>query len=175
MRPHILFSITAILAGILTWGLVDGAAAQDGQGEEAGKEFPAKFWSYLEKADYEKEWKPWPGKADRFYPGQAPHGAFLKLYVNDDVLKNPEDPPEGSVIVKENYGEDREKLMAITVMFRTKNFDPEHKNWWWVKYNAGGTVAEAKDMPIAGKVQSCISCHSNADGDDYVFTNDRPE
>jgi len=110
------------------------------------------------------------------YPGQAPHGAFLKMYINRKAASNPANPPEQSIIVKENYDKTKEKLMAVTVMYRAqKDFDPENKDWYWVKYNADGSVAEKDGMPLAGKVQGCINCHGGAKGGDLIFANDKQE
>jgi len=49
-------------------------------------------------------------------------------------------------------------------------------DWYWVKYNADGSVAktdkEAGSTKIAGKVGKCIDCHADAKGNDFVFFND---
>lgn len=39
------------------------------------------FWSYISETSPYQQWMAWPGKSD-MYPGQSPHGAYLKLYVN---------------------------------------------------------------------------------------------
>jgi hypothetical protein len=128
--------------------------------------------------EYKESFSPWPGTKDEFFPGKSPHGAFLKLYVNDPVVKNPDAPPHKSVIVKENYMEDEQtkekKLGALTIMYRVKEgYDPENNDWYWVKYLPDGKVAETGDgMPIAGRFKGCIECHASAAGDDYIFMND---
>ena len=68
-------------------------------------------------------------------------------------------------------------MMAITVMVKTKDYNPDAGNWYWAKFMADGKVAQmdtpdGKKMALAGKVQGCIECHSGADGDDYLFFND---
>ncbi len=137
--------------------------------------YEIRFWNWLKDAKYEN-WGPWPGERADFFPGQSPHGAFLKMYINRPAAGSPENPPHGSIIIKENYGKDKKTLMAITIMYRAKGYDPEHNDWYWVKYNPDGTVAKAPpamgSMPLAGKVQGCIKCHSSADGDDFTFVND---
>jgi hypothetical protein len=119
----------------------------------------------LKHAQY-RNWAPAAGQNDDPYPGQSPHGAFLKLYLNRTAVASPDQMPPGSILVKENYGPDKKSLMAITVMYRTENYDPEHKNWYWVKYNPDGTVAkthpEMGSMPIAGKFKMCIECRASA-------------
>jgi len=137
--------------------------------------FEQKFWNYLTKAQYQN-WAPGPGQSDDFYEGQSPHGKWLKLYLNRSAAGNPRNPPVGSVIVKENYGPDKKTLMAVTVMYRSKGYNPEAGDWYWVKYNPNGTVAkmstEKGDMPIAGRAKGCIECHAGSLGDDYSFFND---
>ncbi len=140
----------------------------------APQTFEEKFWSYLQRNGY-VNWAPWPGQSDDFYPGQSPHGAFLKMYLNRKAAGNPTNPPPGSIIIKENYSPDH-KLMAVTVMYRVAGYDPEHKDWYWVKYLPDGTVARTPpdkgSMPIAGRFPSCIECHASAEGGDYLFAND---
>ncbi len=88
---------------------------------------------------------------------------------------NPADLPTGSVIVKENYDSEKE-LLGITVMYRAAGYYPKSGNWYWVKYNPDGTVArtstDAGFKKIRGVVSSCIACHSDAGGGDFVFFND---
>jgi len=79
------------------------------------------------------------------------------------------------VIVKENYSPDR-KLVAITVMQRSKGYDAKHGDWYYAKYLPNGKIAttppEMKSMPVAGRFKMCIDCHSGAAGGDYAFLND---
>jgi len=162
---------TAAAGGLLIAAVTFVAVGVAQDGEDPKKPFEEKFWSYLQKADYAEKFSPWPGMEDDYYPGRAPHGAHLKMYVNRPVTENPSDPPHKSVIVKENYNEAKE-LAAITVMYRSKDYDPDNNDWYWVKYQPDGTVAKMKDMKLAGKVDGCIQCHSSAKGGDYVFAND---
>ena len=137
--------------------------------------FERRFWDYLTNAKY-KNWAPVPGQSDGMYEGQSPHGAYLKMYLNRRAAGNPQELPNGSVVVKENYGPDRKTLMAITAMYRSTGYNSEAGDWFWVKYRPDGTV-DRKSTPngavrLAGKVKGCIECHSQADGDDYSFFND---
>lgn len=133
--------------------------------------FESRFWDYLKNAKYQN-WAPAPGQNGEAYPGESPHGAFLKLYMNRKAITNLGEMPNGSILVKENYAEDGETLAAITVMYRSTGFDPEHGDWYWAKYNPDGSVARSGEMRLAGKVQSCIECHADAAGGDFVFLND---
>lgn len=149
----------------------DAAQAQEDDGQQAAEDFPKRLWSYLEKVEYRENYSPYPGTEDKFYEGQAPHGALLKVYVNRYVAQDPSDPPAKAIIVKDNLN-DQKELQAITVMYRVEGFDPDNNNWYWVKYLPGGEVAQNGGEPVAGKVQSCIECHGSAKGGDYIFTND---
>ena len=95
----------------------------------------------------------------------------------DSAAFAPSSLPNGSIIVKENYGQDKETLMAITVMYRTAGFDPQNNDWYWIKFNPDGSVARTPDAeggkPIAGRFASCIECHRSAGGGDLTFANDR--
>ncbi len=139
--------------------------------------FTVKFWNYLvhPRSGY-RHWGAFPGRPEGTYEGQSPHGAFLKMYANKMARENPQTLPSGSIIVKENYGADQTTLMAVTVMYRSQGYNPDHNDWYWVKYKPNGVVARTPEdkgnKPIAGRFASCIECHSGADGNDYAFAND---
>ena len=120
------------------------------------------------------------------YTGTHPHGAILDTV--DARTRVGSD--EGPVIIKRNYGgKDVSKanvannpgkyLKAVTVMFKRAGYDPEDKDWFWVKYGPDGSVLKnPKGMLLAGKVAKgmsvgCISCHKAAPGGDMVFNHDR--
>lgn len=142
---------------------------------EPEESFEEKFWTYLKSNAYEN-WAPVPNTQGDFYVGSSPHGAFLKMYLNRIAVGNTAGLPAGSIIVKENYSVDRSTLKAVTVMYRSKAYNPDAGDWYWVKFNPDGTVdrssIETGSKPIAGKVTSCIECHSDAGGDDFIFFND---
>ena len=118
------------------------------------------------------------------YEGTDPHGMMLETYYSKATIGG----HTGDLIVKRNYGPKgvtRDQVLsapskhlgAITVMFRREaGFDPEDKNWFWSKFLPDGTLDKnGKGMSLAGKVAKgasvgCISCHSAADGGDFVFT-----
>ena len=164
-----------LLCGCLAIGVTVGAAPspkQDNDDEAKQTAFAKEFWEYLQKVDYQEEWSRWPGQDQEFTEGTSPHGAFLKVYVNATVAGNLEDPPVKSIIIKENYDEDKE-LVAITPMYKvSEDYDPENDNWYWAKYKPDGTLFEKDGIKISGKVKGCIECHSSAEGGDYIFTND---
>ncbi len=125
-------------------------------------------WSYLQSAPY-TDWPLFPGTS-RFQPGRSPHGALLITYVNDTArtaLTRRTGPivpslPAGSIIVKENYTPDR-TLDAVTVMYKSAGYNPEHGDWYWLKRAANGNV------DAEGMVVGCQNCHSAA-ARDYVLT-----
>jgi len=135
-----------------------------------GKEnvkFAEKMWKSME--DYQM----WMIQSD-MAPGKSPHGAFVRLYYNVVNL----DGKPYHVIIKDNFMPNKQ-LAAVTVMLqREAGYDPDNNNWFWVKYDADGTVSKNdKGMALAGRVakgmdMGCIACHKKADDDDYVFVND---
>lgn len=99
------------------------------------------------------------------------------MYLNRTAAGRAKELPHGSILIKENYGPDQKTLMAVTVMYRSQGYNPDGGDWYWVKYNPDGTIANAPpdkgSMPLKGKVQGCIMCHSGADGQDFAFFNDQ--
>ena len=120
------------------------------------------------------------------YEGTDPHGMILETFYSSATING----HKGALIVKRNYGpkgvsvdevqkHPAKHLGAITVMFkREKGYDPEDKDWFWVKFLPDGSLDKnPKGMRLAGKVakgadKGCIACHQAAGGDDFVFTSD---
>lgn len=151
-----------------------GGNSARGGGFQNSRPFEDRLWSYLISQKYEN-WAPVPGKSDGFSKGESPHGAFLKMYLNRVAAGNPKQLPNGSILIKENYGPDQKTLMAVTVMYRSKGYNPNGGDWYWAKYNANGTIARKGSVKLAGKVQGCITCHGeSAEGNDFAFFNDGP-
>lgn len=117
----------------------------------------------------------------RPYKGTEPHGAVLETLMADiDVGGH-----SGRAIVKRNYGpagvepsqvwsDPATHLGAVTVMYRRdQGYAPDHGNWFWAKYLPDGSLDRSPDdVPLAGKVGSCITCHEAAAGGDYIYSND---
>ena len=149
---------------------------QHGAGTPSRKKFEDKFWEYLTSNAYQN-WAPAPGQDGGFYQGRGPHGDFLKMYLNRTAAAAPDELPYGSIIVKENYAEDQKTMTAITVMYRSKDYNPEAGDWYWIKYNPDGSVATtpqaAGGQKIMGKAGRCIECHGGAADNDFSFFNDK--
>ena len=136
----------------------------------AGEKLPSadgeKFWTYISKTNPYKKWGVWPGH-EGMYPGNSPHGAYVKLYANDSALKAARDGmpmPYGAILVKENYSKDQKTLMLITPMYKVKGFSPGEDAWFWAKYSPDGTPMQV------GKVGGCMNCHSAQKSRDWIFT-----
>jgi hypothetical protein len=56
------------------------------------------------------------------------------------------------------------KLVAITVMYKVKGYNPEAGDWFWAKYGPDGKIA------AEGKVNSCIECHGAKKANDFIHT-----
>jgi len=127
----------------------------------------AKLYDFitLSKPTY-SHWDLWPG-TKQFSASKTPHGALASIYLNKialDSIKDSNGLPDGSIIVMENYNGDK-KLEGCTVMYKIKDYNPEAGNWFWVKYAApDGYVVDS------GKVESCISCHSDRKNSDFLFS-----
>jgi len=120
------------------------------------------------------------------YEGTDPHGMMLETFYSTATI----DGQTGDLVVKRNYGpvgisagevlSDPDKYLgSVTVMYRREaGFDPETRDWFWVKFLPDGTLdRNPKGMMLAGKVAKgadvgCIACHSGAPGGDFVYTSD---
>jgi len=174
---------TGVVLVVATAALVLFPACGTGQDMEFGGpadvEFAAGLWASMQG------YHDWPMASD-VYPGASPHGSFLRLYYNIVHV----DGAPYHVIVKDNFGGDgatletvsenpADYLVAVTAMLhREPGYDPDNMDWFWVKYDADGTVSKNDmDTALAGRVAKgmdagCIACHANAGGGDYYFTND---
>lgn len=181
-------AITSLIVGTAGWvwaqsgsrgsgsrpsGGVTGSQSQSrsGTSTRVDEPFEVRFWNYLQQAQY-RNWAPLAGQTDGFYPGNSPHGEKVKLYANRSAAAHADDSPFGSILVKENYDASGKSLMAITVMYRSKGFDPENGDWVWTKFEPDGEVSVMNGMKLTGKVGMCAQCHKSAEGGDFIFAND---
>lgn len=114
---------------------------------------------------YKKEFSLYPGKGE-LVPGTEPHGSLITMYINeralDSVKKSKKTMANNSIVIKENYAPDK-KLMAVTVMYKVKGYNPDAGDWFWVKYGPEFNIL------AEGKLERCIECHSQAKNNDYIF------
>ena len=197
----------ALLLCLVIWlsvslpGLAQNIAASNSsaaseKGLATDKEFAGKFWKYLLSNNY-KQWSPVPGKTANYFSSGSgasgtlsPHGTVVKTYVNRIAAGNPDSLPVGSILIMENYRQDR-SLETISVMYRTANYNPAANDWYWVNYNADGSVTSQRTGGVVSNVRkgvqqasatvplkrkmvgrsvSCIECHKSG-GDDLAFFN----
>jgi hypothetical protein len=123
---------------------------------------PGRLWTHITKSSPYTQWDHWPGHVG-MQPGKSPHGELHRVFVNQQALSSSAPAASyGSIVVKENYDAEKQ-LTALTVMFKVKDFNPKHGDWFWTKFAPDGTVlAEGKPGP-------CISCHSAAADNDFIF------
>jgi len=143
---------------------------------QTAEEFHLKLWRYLVRPrEPYTSWKAPAGK-EGLRKVDGPHGPLVRTYANPAASWNMAEPPYESIIILEDYAEDGKTRTGINVMYRVKNIDPAHQDWYWMKYNANGTVARTPaaegNAAIAGRVASCIACHQKAGGKDLLFSND---
>ncbi len=176
MIKHV-FIILAFTAFALSTAV---SAAPFGEAEDIT--YSQNLWSTLVKAGYVG-----PNSImSQPYTGTPPHGKILDTFDGTATVNG----TTGAVIIKRNYGgpdasidkvanSPATYLKAVTVMFKRSGFDPEDKDWFWVKFKPDGTLHEnEKGMKLAGKVakgkpKGCIACHKAAPGGDFVFKHDR--
>lgn len=126
---------------------------------------PKALWEHISTTSPYTQWQFWDDHQG-MQKGDAPHGSFHKVYVNDIAYGSAFAPMKnGSIVVKENYN-DKKKLMAITVMYKVDDYNPDAGDWFWVKYSPKG-----KANPY-GKPKGCISCHSATPDSDYIFVHE---
>ena len=123
----------------------------------------------LRKLIYEQtpyqEWALWPDKG-KLFKGVEPHGVYVTVYVNDTALesiKNAKGMDDNSIVLKENYSADKQ-LVSVTVMQKVKGYNLEGADWFWVKFSPDLKVTDE------GKVTMCLSCHTDAKTNDYIYT-----
>ena len=169
--------VVGLVAGWSTVALSQGSGSSRTDPPRATRpqtpeEFYSSFWSYLVKKDAAyNTWKDINrGKTDDGI--ENPHGNISKTYVNKIAADDLVNLPAGSILVREDY-DDKRKRQSISILYRIADYDKEHGNWYWIKYQENGTVVRGSDQKaIAGKVAACIECHQKANGKDFVFSND---
>jgi len=128
---------------------------------------------FTEYSDDEDSFVLFPGTTD-MQVGNSPHGALVTILINDVAVNSINAGNDifdyGSHIIKKNCTSDGE-LAVYTNMVKIEGFDPTRGDWYWVQYDADGTVSTTVDgTTLAGAVDTCIDCHSAVSDTDWVFT-----
>jgi hypothetical protein len=94
------------------------------------------------------------------------HGGHMVVSFADKRAKATYRAGEGmyetySALAKEGWKDGQKKLVWL-MQKRKPGYDTENADWWYATVAADGTVLNA------GKVASCIACHTGADND-YVY------
>ena len=162
----------------LLTGNVNAAAPFGGEEDVS---YANNLWQTMVDAGYAGK----GGLMSRPYTGQHPHGAILDTIEGQIAVQG----KLYQIIVKRNYGgegvsianvanDPARYLKAVTVMLKRPGYDPETKDWFWVKYKPDGNLdTNPAGMMLAGKVakgkpKGCIACHTAAPGGDMMFLHD---
>lgn len=122
-----------------------------------------------EIADY-RSWKT-PDWVEGYNESVHPLPKYVKYYVNDKGMSDIDNPPDGSVFVKEQFDENK-KFIGLTVMKKIDGYDPENSDWYWAIADTKSRVTNAGRLNSAW-TSNCIDCHKRGDGgDDLLFVND---
>jgi hypothetical protein len=169
--------VICMAALIMAVGIVNAAPF----GGDEDVKYARNLWTAMVNASYAGQ----DAIKSRPYTGQHPHGAIL------DTIEGPIniDGKLYNIIIKRNYGgpgvsrdtvanDPKKYLKAVTVMLKRPGYDPDTKDWFWVKYKADGSIdTNPAGMMLAGKVakgkpKGCIACHTAAPGGDMMFLHD---
>ena len=101
-----------------------------------------------------------------------PHdSAYITVYVNKAgreamFAKQPQQFPEGSIIVKEKFHspEDRKPLLYTIMRKREAGYNPKVGDWEFSVVGPNGT-----EMQAIGKLENCQGCHLSKSKSDFVF------
>ncbi len=172
---------TMMKIGVWMACLIAGVANAAPFGGDADVKYANDLWTSMVNESYVGD----GAIKSRPYTGQHPHGAIL------DTIEGPINinGKLHNIIIKRNYGgpgvskdavanNPAKWLKAVTVMLKRPGYDPDNKDWFWVKFKASGEVdSNPKGMKLAGMVakgkpQGCIACHTAAPGGDMIFIHD---
>ncbi len=120
------------------------------------------FWKYISRISPYTQWSHWSDH-EGLQKGRAPHGKRHRVFVNEKALASSKPPLQyGSIQVKESYDKAGE-VKVITVMYKAKDYNPDHGDWFWARYSPSGETLKA------GKLMGCIGCHATRGTNDYVL------
>ncbi len=146
-----------------------GCSPMGSDGEDTTPSSPtaAQLFTTVTQTDPYDQWAQFPD-VQGTVASAAPHGPMARIFINAQVEQAldsfPGALPDGAIIVKENIGAgDSEKVEALTIMWKVADFDPANADWFWANITPEGQVN------AEGQVAGCLSCHSSARDNDFVF------
>lgn len=138
-------------------------------GKPAGQDRVEANTLEAEIANY-SSWKT-PDWVEDYQESVHPLPEYVKYYVNDKGMSDIDNPPDGSIFVKEQFDKDKQ-FIGITVMKKIDGYDPPNKDWYWAIADTDARITNAGKLNSAW-TSSCIDCHKKGDGgDDLLFIND---
>ncbi len=162
----VLLAAGIVLGSALISYAIHETIPSDTQIAEPGPD-AAQLNEYITRLKPYTSWELWPGKG-KLYPGKEPHGSLLTTYLNNTAyfsVREKKGMADGSIIVKENYSADK-RLVALTVMYKLKGYNPAGGNWFWAKYAPDGSIV------ASGKVEACLKCHGEKKANDFIWTSE---
>jgi hypothetical protein len=126
------------------------------------------LWRYINQEPNFRSWGKWPEFPD-LRRSVSPHGFYVRIFTNEVAMKSKgRSLPPGSILVREGFAMDYQtyaptsEVMAYTVMYKIKGYNPQAGDWFWALYSKDGRMVEA------GKLDQCIQCHSTEEDNDFV-------
>ncbi len=124
------------------------------------------LWRHISQVDPFAEWNHLPGY-DGLTRAKSPHSRHVEIFINQiglEAYRDNKPLPNGTIMVKVNYGTDQKTVVSITPMYKVEGYNPEAGDWFWVIYTPKGKVHQE------GKVFGCLNCHKKAKSSNYVFS-----
>lgn len=126
------------------------------------------LWDYINQEPGFRRWGTWQ-EFQKLRRSHSPFGHYVRVYVNDVALQAKGNPlPPGSILVREGLGMNtntyapNDQIIAYTVMYKVKGFNPKGNDWFWAHYSGTGKTMQS------GVVDQCLKCHNTAQSNDYV-------
>ncbi|MBI5524010.1 MAG: cytochrome P460 family protein [Desulfarculus sp.] len=155
---------SAVLCALLLWTWAAPLGAMEPPAADAQA-----LWNYITQEPNFRKWGTWQ-EFQKLRRSTSPFGFYVKIYINDVALqaKGTTLPP-GSILVREGFGMNSntyapsDQIIAYTVMYKVKGFNPKGNDWFWVHYSGTGKVMQS------GVVDQCLKCHNTARDNDFVL------
>ena len=125
----------------------------------------AAVWKFITEESSFTDWKRLP-EIPKTHGSYVPDTPEQKTYANNHALESTTHPlNNGAMVAKYNLSPANE-IKAISIMYKSKGYNPSAGDWFWVEYDPDGKILKE------GKVETCIKCHSAAADRDYLLAHD---